>query len=299
MSDLIKNVDELAFELDQVTPEAINAKVVQLVEDTIYGAFELAYMLSVRIAANVWSNDGKVVLDAEGKPDAKQPKKADFLNGVDFGALDRTYTLANANTIAYWHQGKGVAKSAMLSGKDGASMAAFMEWKSAVPVSRKCDKLLSENKGAVATVNGKEKKVKTIQSNLIKNGPRSLNNVIGTKRDATVRTRGTNAIQIVTYALDGKTPPTKAPDGDVGNNQSGLVIPDRLGGRLENSDKVTDADLISLVVSLRKDETSIRGLASQLDAKIADMYGKTLADERAAEDLAKTKANLETATATE
>ena len=153
MSDLINNVDELTFEIDQVTPEAINAKVVELVENTTYGAFELAYMLSVRIAANIWSIDGKVVLDAEGKPSENQPKKSDFLARLDFGALNRNYTLANANAIAYWHQGKGIAKSAMLSGPDGASMAALMEWKSAVSISRKCDKLLSENKAAVATVN--------------------------------------------------------------------------------------------------------------------------------------------------
>ena len=274
MSDLRTKADALDYSVQDVTPMVLSKLSRELVEATTYGHFELAFALAVRLHADDW------------KP---FETKKDFMDQIDFGSVSSDHTKKIASTIVLFHFDNGVSLSHLIC--DDSGNGAIGEWAHCKGLFAKLLTAEKESKGAEFSVNGKLKKAKAVAANILKNGPRSLNNVIGTRSVASVKSRGTNAVQIVGKALSGKQ---IAPEGSkTDNSTAGLVIPDSLGGKILESEKVTDSDLIALVVALRQDESSFRGLLDQLETKFVDIFGKTLADKRQEDKLSKTKASVE------
>ena len=116
-------------------------------------------------------------------------------------------------------------------------------------------------------------------ANKLKSDPKAINSLFGFKKSAKVA----DAAKALKRVLKGDP----IEETKTENNESGLVVPDSFGGKLTDSEKIHDSEIVSLVLALRKDSDSLQNVIDALKLKHSELYGKTFADMRSEKELAK------------
>ena len=116
-------------------------------------------------------------------------------------------------------------------------------------------------------------------ANKLKSDPKAINALFGFKKSAKVA----DAARALKRVLKGEP----AEDTKTDNNDGGLVVPDSFGGKLADSEKIHDSEIVSLVLALRTEADSLQNVIDALKLKHSELYGETFADMRAENELAK------------